>query len=204
MKNTTIAEQKWNTETVSNGLQDLFMKNVRENKFSLCYIASGNQLCFVCDNAMQLKATGLLEKALLEAFTSSRINNRLISLSWIDYLFRLCDRSVLRSLSNPLPGSGPFTIYRGVAGSRNSRRVKGWSWTTDIHIACWFSLRLGLENPAVYEATIDEKNIFAYVDDRNESEIICCPSRPKNLKLTSRKLQDGASVFQIRKQSTAN
>jgi len=45
-----------------------------------------------------------------------------------DYEFFQADRARLRALGDALPGPGPFTLFRGVAGRGAKRRVRGLSW----------------------------------------------------------------------------
>jgi hypothetical protein len=72
-----------------------------------------------------------------------------------------------------LPGPGPFTLYRGVAGYTNARRIRGTSWTGTLERATWFAHRFLLPNPAVYKAEVEAAYVLAYVGShRNEDEYI--------------------------------
>jgi hypothetical protein len=83
----------------------------------LCLINSGARLDFVIDNAQMLKQRGLLERALLDAWTGANSNIRHWSLSFTRSMFgSFADRERLLAAGQPLPGEGPFTLYRGVAG----------------------------------------------------------------------------------------
>src|SRR5215472_5448409 len=83
-------------------------------------------------NASFLKQRGLYERALLQAFMATRVNNHTWPQEDLVDLFLEADQLQLRALGDPLPGSGPFTVYRGVAGRGRARRVRGLTWTGSI------------------------------------------------------------------------
>lgn len=112
-----------------------------------------------------------LEPALVEVMTAPALNNRRDS----DYLLcmlRLTDRSRLRAAGDELPGDGPFTVYRGVAGKGRARHVRGLSWTLDLERAKWFARRFpDLADPAVFCVTVSEDAVLFYSDERQEKEV---------------------------------
>jgi len=96
-----------------------------------------------------------------------------------DYEFFQADRARLRALGDALPGPGPFTLFRGVAGRGAKRRVRGLSWTDDVTRARWFAQRhasrLGL--PAVYRTVASHEDVFAFLNAREEREFVILPPR---------------------------
>jgi hypothetical protein len=144
--------------------------------------ASSNvhHLDLVARNAMALRDRKMYESALVFAYTSTRLNHRRHSTAHLRCLFEIADRTRLRESGDPLPGPGPFTAYRGVAGSGRSRRVRGFSWSADKERAQWFADRgafFRLADPAVYRAELLESDVLAYVADRQEQEFIVMPAR---------------------------
>ncbi len=123
--------------------------------------AGGNTwwLDIVAQNATALRERGLYEEALLHAWSSTRMNHAHQSLYLIRWLFSLADPTKLRALGDPLPGPGPFILYRGVAGVGARRRVRGVSWTSSPDCACWFARRLGLLKPTVLRLQLDAQNV---------------------------------------------
>jgi hypothetical protein len=71
-------------------------------------------------NRTVLKARGVYERALLDSFV--RTNHAHWALSELRELFESADRKGLLTAGDPLPGPGPFTVYRGVSG-RNLKNV---------------------------------------------------------------------------------
>jgi hypothetical protein len=65
-----------------------------------------------------------------------------------------------------------FIIYRGYHEGKNK---KGFSYTLDKNIAEWFSVRFTnskLYVPNVKEIVVKKKDVFAYINSREEKEII--------------------------------
>lgn len=145
------------------------------------YMPNTRCLGFVVDNIQALKSHGLFEKALLYAYTITRTNFSNWSVFVINYLFNLADRKKLLECGDPLPGDGPFTIYRGVSGRGPARRIRGISWTGSLERAIWFAERFNLEKPAVFMASVEKYLVYTYSNERKESEFLC--NIPFDLKL---------------------
>ena len=143
-------------------------------------------LSLVARNIAALRARGLYEHALFEAWASTRTNHRNWSLGALRNLFSIADRNRLRAAGDPLPGGGPFTIYRGVAGRGPARRVRGLSWTGSLERARWFAGRFAhLTDPAVFRLRVSDCDILAYCRDRNEEEfIVLLPSSARPLRIS--------------------
>ena len=63
-----------------------------------------------------------------------------------------------------------LTLYRGV---ELDGKANGLSWTTSKDKAVWFSKRFKSENSKVYKLVVkNPNNILAYLDNRNEAEVI--------------------------------
>lgn len=63
-----------------------------------------------------------------------------------------------------------LTIYRGVSPHRAKF---GLSWTADQNIAMWFKKRYeGGSQGQLLTAVISKKHVLAYIDERNEQELI--------------------------------
>ena len=143
----------------------------------LWLLSSGKRLDFVVDNAQMLKERGLFERGLLEAWTSANINIRSWSPTFTNWIFgKFADRDRLRAAGQPLPGEGPFTLYRGVAGRGPARRVRGISWTASMERARWFANwyadRFRLENPCIYRTSASQEHVLACSNDRQEDEFL--------------------------------
>jgi hypothetical protein len=152
--------------------------------------SAGGTLAIVLTNAGALKARGMYEAALVEGFVSCKTNNHRWETSEIQRMFKDGDRSKLLNQGSPLPGSGPFTVYRGVCSKGRTRWRRGMSWTLSLDVACKFALGLS-QDPAVYEGRIEAKDIYCYYTERGEEEIIGRPRFVRRLKLSKQRMAAG-------------
>ena len=148
-----------------------------------------------------LRDLGIYEEALLDAFSGTKSNYHHWGYGALCELFTSANRKRLRAAGDPLPGPGPFTLYRGVAGTGKHRRVRGLSWTASKRIAYWFATRYDrLDNPAVFEATVPESDILAYTNDRDEHEFIFIPPKdlsPRRLKPSELPFEPGGKYLDV-------
>lgn len=125
----------------------------------------------ISTNQSLLQARGVYERALLVAFV--RTNHADWPLERLRVLLKSANRTRLRGAGDPLPGPGPFTVYRGVSGADpEARRVRGLSWTASLERAREFAERFQLQDPGVYEAIVQEQHVLAYLNWREEEEFI--------------------------------
>jgi len=125
-------------------------------------IHSRNSLALVACNIPLLQHRGLYEAALLTAFILSGTNRLRDPLLFQHLLFMLAERQKLRDAGDPLPGPGPYTLYRGVAGEGKLRRVRGMSWTGSLEKATEFAMMWDLPDPAVFQVVVSEREILSY------------------------------------------
>ena len=127
---------------------------------------------FVADNIRALRAAGVYEQAVLDALNGVRVN--FSGMRWLPgLLLHFADPVRLRAAGAPLPGPGPFTVYRGVAGRGAARWVRGLFWTGSIERARWFAQRFAeLGDPAVFTVTVTEAEVLAHVKCRDEDEYL--------------------------------
>lgn len=159
------------------------------------WIANGNRLQHVVDNMRPLKERGIYEASLITAFTGCKTNHHEWPEDWLDMLFGYADPVRLREAGDPLPGTDPFVLYRGVSGIGRARRLRGYGWTSSLDVACWFAVRFPwLAAPAVLKATVPDEGILAYENDRSEQEFICKPRDFVRLRMTREEIAERANV----------
>jgi hypothetical protein len=133
-------------------------------------------LYIVAANGSALKERGLYEQALLHAWAATRTNYAKWPASHLRALFDWADKAKLRALGDPLPGPGPFVLYRGIAGTGAFRKPCGISWTSDFDTACWFADHWGMANQVVLCLQVDPADVVTYLNDepygRGESEVL--------------------------------
>jgi hypothetical protein len=134
------------------------------------------ELALVADNAYQLIAAGMYEQCLVHAWTGTRTNHRRWPWMHLLTLIAMADRAKLLASGQALPSGDKFVLYRGVAGKRSDRRTRGFSWTDDADRAAWFAKRFNLESPAVYQMTVQRKEVYFYDNSREESEFVIWPT----------------------------
>jgi hypothetical protein len=80
---------------------------------------------------------------------------------------------------------GVLNVYRGVAGKSHRR---GLSWTLSIDRARWFARRYArwFGNPLVYEATVDARDVLAFIVDRDERQVVVHPDTLRGFRLRER------------------
>jgi hypothetical protein len=121
------------------------------------------------------------EEVLFQAITMPSVNLQHIPLEDLRTALKIANRDKMRKFGDPLPGDGPFTIYRGISGKGRARRKKGISWTASLEKAKWFANRFYMEKPMVYQTTISANFVYTYSNKRKEEEFICLI--PDNQKL---------------------
>jgi hypothetical protein len=158
---------------------------------TLAFLAGNNtrELWVLLDNLALVRTWDTYEEALLEALVGTRTNTRHVPLRLLHVLLKAADRQRLRAAGDPF-GKGPFTLYRGVSGYGEARRIRGVFWTGSLDVAWWFARRWNLAYPAVYQLTLpDDQHILAHVADRKEDDYIVllpedgAPPNPKRTRL---------------------
>ena len=158
----------------------------------VCLVNHGADLwSHVTLNAAVLKAFGMYEAAIVEAFNGCKFNNRHHATRRMLAELAACDPDRLRSAGDPMPGAGPYTIFRGVAGVGSARRVRGLSWSLSRDVAAWFARRMYLPDPAVYVATVTAAEVMFHVAERGEQEVVTRPARCKRLPITLAEIEEG-------------
>jgi hypothetical protein len=142
---------EFNLNRVPEGLRKLARERLEAGDIIGALSTMENMVCpfFVFDNVIPLKDAGLLEIATITAWNGVRFNRRHTG-PIFPILFEYADREKLRNYGDPLPGTGPFKIYRGCSGTGRARKVRGYSWTASLERAKWFAKRFKLQHPAVY------------------------------------------------------
>ncbi len=144
---------------------------------------SEQRLALVVHNRLLQKQ--LYEVALLDAFLGTGTNHHRWSLAQLRFLFAVADRTRLRAINDPLPGGGPYTVYRGVAGHGRVRRIMGVAWTGSLERARKFAEGYvgRLPNPAVYCVVVDEPHVLYYANQlkREQEFLVLLPHTAKAL-----------------------
>jgi len=158
-------------------LRDKARESLKGGNWQGFFLSASNtdSLFLLFKNVQAFKNQSIYEPALLHALTITRTNNSDCPTSFLRSMIAIADLSRLRAAGAPLPGPGPFTVYRGVAGRGRQRRVRGLSWTSSVHVAARFTRRsglFGLPDPAVFQLTVDERHVLAYFNGRGEQEFL--------------------------------
>ena len=179
MTDETDDEEQWTADLrlIPRQLRDMALAalSARDALGFVCRADHDYGLLLVARNAPLLQSLGIYEAALVQAFMDCRTNHHRYPPSMLHSLFARANRGRLRAAGAPLPGHGPYTLYRGVAGRGRARRIYGVSWTTALSIAQWFADRAAewrLADPAVYEITVPKRAVLAYLDERQEREML--------------------------------
>jgi hypothetical protein len=72
-----------------------------------------------------------------------------------------------------------ITIYRGKQTTKAKRL--GMSWTLNKEKANWFAHRWQTQQGKLYQATIEKKYVYAYLNNREEQEVVVDPSKLKGV-----------------------
>jgi len=182
--NTDITVDDWRLTPVPLAQRDTAVQALKAGDIPTFFNTAGSEygLPLLWFNVEHFQQLGLYERALLYAFTATRASKRADG-EWLDILFHWADRKRLRDAGQALPGTGPFTLYRGVAGAGRARCVYGYSWTPSLESAQWFANRAracyDLPNPGVYRIVAREDDVLAYLNDGQQEEFIV---RPGNIR----------------------
>lgn len=84
-------------------------------------------------------------------------------------------KEVEENLSNKVDENGFITVYRGV-GSKSTPLKKAYSWTTNLCVALFFATRYS-QKGKVYTGKVHINDVIAYIDSRNENEILALPEK---------------------------
>lgn len=105
--------------------------------------------------------------SMLENNDSTDAETKEIMLKWLLAADKdiIMDKNDLKAY-NDLPEQ--VIAYRGV---QPGEPVKGFSWSLNLNTAQWFSKRFSDEGQ-VYSATINKSDVIAYINSRDEQEII--------------------------------
>ena len=191
-----MSNDEWWLEPIHPALRDSAVRAAESGDVAgfLGGASNADGLMLAFRNLAPLRKRGMYEPALIDALTSTSTNNYSFGIASLRWMIQLADRKRLREAGDPLPSSGPFTVYRGVAGVGRARHVRGLSWTASLDIATWFAARFPhVPNPAVYRVTVDEHDILTYSDQQEQEFIVLLPKkkRPKRI-LDGPALQEAA------------
>lgn len=166
----------WNLNLIPDVLRDQAVEAIDAGDVEGWLSKASNDVStyIVAHNMEPLRERELLERAVVQAMQMIRGNNHHLY-GRLDALFSGCDRARLLAVGDPLPGVGPWTLYRGVGGLGRARRLRGYSWTADREVAEWFARRAhlnGLSAPAVVSATAHAGDVLFYTNAREEREFV--------------------------------
>lgn len=180
MKGTGTSLPLW-LNPIPNALRDQALDCWRAGDWCgfLSKASHDDTLALVMHNIVAFRDAGYYEAALVDAYAGGRTTQADFSNDVLRSLFSLADRARLMEAGNPLPGPGPFTLYRGVAGPLKLRRVRGFSWSSSVMAAAWFAMFFGriVGSPALYRVTVSSSDVLFYTNDRAEEEFVILLSK---------------------------
>lgn len=188
--NTELIIEDWRLNPIPVAQRDASVRALKAGDIPAFFNTAGSEygLPLLWFNAEHFQQLGLFEQALLYAFTATR-TNKYGPEEELDIMFHWADRKRLRDAGQPLPGTGPFTLYRGVAGIGRYRKVYGYSWTPSLESAQWFASRAracyGLCKPGVYRITATEDDVLAHINDGQQEQFIVHPGNVRKPQLVS-------------------
>lgn len=129
-------------------------------------------------NESEFLRRGLFEKALLCAWSNQKCTTFICNGECVssDPFMRGCltraNKDKLIEHSDPLPSGDVLTVYRGVSGRGEFRKVRGIAWSLSVTVARSFA-RYGYR-PALYRTTVKRSDAFAYINEsgREEQEVL--------------------------------
>ena len=151
-------------------------------------VKTTKQLRFVHKNISVFQARGIFERALCFAYVRQKGGTHGWTIKELDSLFSQANPDKLRSCGDNLPGNGPFSIFRGVCGTGKRQRVRGYSWSGSIDVACYFACwssdvsKAG--NPGIYRANVVESEVHFFWDKRSEQEFVVRPRSPERVEMS--------------------
>jgi hypothetical protein len=140
----------------------------------LTLLPRAHALDFLQFNTEQLGRAGIFEKVLLAAYAGARdILYSPVSDRELARLLDKANRLLLRAAGNPLPGRGPFTLYRGVDYRGPHRLVRGFSWTPSFEEAQRLAGRDDFDgDPSVYRVEAEDAWVLACLDQGGQHEFL--------------------------------
>lgn len=139
----------------------------------------------------QLK--GILAVGLWQAKTPPRAYREFLDAVWSKSHGAIIDRARSRKrlaqmfehASFPIPPDWPetVTVWRGTSQMSATEAAKGYSWTTDRDVACWFAMRFdGNDQRLLLKARVAKAEIKYFSNDREESEALLV-RQPKSIEI---------------------
>ena len=84
--------------------------------------------------------------------------------------------AMFRYAGFPLPPDLPdmVPVWRGTSGVTKKQAIRGYSWTVDRNVACWFAMRHAkyYGKSLVLAANVSKVAIVHYGNERNEKEVV--------------------------------
>lgn len=137
---------------------------------------------FIFDNIIAIRCCGLIKEFVSYAYVGTKNNLSSYPLNLFRHLFSFCNKDALRKLNDPFEVKPFYDLYRGVSGKGRARRLRGYSWTSSLDTAKFFSIRMNLANPSVFTTRVKYDDIYFYTNNREENEFVC--HIPPDAKLT--------------------
>lgn len=85
-------------------------------------------------------------------------------------------RAMFRYAAFPVPPELPevVPVWRGTSALTIHQALRGYSWTTDRAVACWFAMRFADKNdrPLVLRSEVKRAAIAMFTDERSEREVL--------------------------------
>ena len=142
------------------------------------HIPPHNALPFALMNPAHLLAAGLYEKLLYFGYIS--VEPYILNLPPNELLLPALDygsRETLLKAGDPLPGPGPFVLYRGIPDPLFEKEMLARpSWTASPEVAAWFAVfetkYVRVKCPVVYRRVVDASDVYFYCNERNEQEFV--------------------------------
>lgn len=142
---------------------DRIMCHIRKS-YRLTFFKYINKYLSAKDFALLLKDVWIMAENISD--------DKNVSMKELVKWFKMADKRYLldkeeKKLLSELPNG--VSVYRGV---RSEDYKYGMSWTLSLENAKWFAERYNTDTQIVYKAVIQKQDILAYLNDRNEEEVI--------------------------------
>jgi hypothetical protein len=165
---------RWTVDLIPPILHDQFRAAVAAHDVQtlLTLVADSHLLSFVLCNTSALTEEGIFEEILVGAYARAKLNGVTLADEHLEALLPVADHARLLAAGDPLPGPGPFTLYRGI--NWRGDPIRGFSWTSSFEIAKWDATEHETEFcvHTVYRVTARREWVLAYLNKQGQDEYL--------------------------------